>query len=92
MFLLPSQETMYSHIYRALEREDLSLETSMQDKVFQLCHCTSAVKVHVIEYNLLKIYCINSNMQNRAILSKTTVVSRPCYYMHATMKDSVSTH
>jgi hypothetical protein len=30
MFLLPSQETMYSHIYRAREREDLSLETSMQ--------------------------------------------------------------
>jgi hypothetical protein len=79
MFLIPSQETMYSHIYRAREREDLSLETSMQDQVCQLCHWTS-VKVHVVVYNLLMIYCINSNMQNRAILSKT-IVSRPCYYI-----------
>ena len=68
-------------IYRARDRKDLSLETSIEDQVFQVCHWTS-VKVHVIVYNLLKIYCINSNMQNRAILSKTIVSnSRPCYYM-----------
>jgi hypothetical protein len=56
-----------------------SIRPCMQDQVFKFCHCTS-VKVHVIVYNLLKIYCINSNMQKRAILSKT-IVSRPCYYM-----------
>jgi hypothetical protein len=80
---------MYSHacIYR--EREDLSLQTSMQDQVFQFSHWTS-VTVHVIVYKLLKIYCINSSMQNRAILSKLLFLDPAITY--ATMKDSTHGH